>query len=222
MDGAGTCAGLSLPSVQRRFYWRVAVVYCGMTLRTHCKNGHPFDEQNTYIHPARRGRTCRACGRETKRRGYVPVGEERWSEERKLAKIEANISREPDGCWLWIGKSKTQDGYGLLKWRGKSHRAHRFVYEMIKGPIPGGAPLDHLCRVRACVNPDHLEPTTVRINTLRGDTLPARNAAKTHCPQGHPYSEENTYRNPAGQRTCRTCNRAKTARYQARLRVNAA
>jgi hypothetical protein len=76
--------------------------------------------------------------------------------------------------------------------------------------------IDHLCRVRHCVNPDHLEAVTCRENLLRGETLQAANVAKTECPQGHPYDEENTYVYPNGRRDCRTCNAAACARYRAR------
>ncbi|MFI2348057.1 HNH endonuclease [Streptomyces sp. NPDC019443] len=73
--------------------------------------------------------------------------------------------------------------------------------------MPEGTELDHLCRVRACVRADHLEAVTHRENTLRGDTIPARRAIKTHCLRGHPYNTENTYRSPKNHRSCRSCRR---------------
>lgn len=83
---------------------------------------------------------------------------------------------------------------------------HRVAYKEFVGPIADEVVLDHLCRNRACVNVAHLEPTTDRVNILRGDTIAARNAAKTHCPQGHPYDEVNTYVRRDGKgRECKAC-----------------
>jgi len=85
-------------------------------------------------------------------------------------------------------------------------RAHRYSYEAFVGPIPEGLTLDHLCRVRNCVNPEHLEPVSLKENLLRGDSSPAHNARKTHCMRGHALSGDNLYINPGtGYRACRTC-----------------
>ena len=108
-------------------------------------------------------------------------------------------------CWLWTA-GKAPNGYGKCWLDGRTVGAHRAIYELLVGPIPEGLVIDHLCRVRHCVNPDHLEPVTQQENLLRGDTFQARNRAKTHCPQGHPYDESNT-RMFAGKRACRTCGR---------------
>lgn len=70
------------------------------------------------------------------------------------------------GCWIWQG-SETGTGYGGIKWNGKSTVAHRVVYTLVKGEIPNGLFLDHLCNVKKCVNPDHLEPVTHRENIQR-------------------------------------------------------
>jgi len=110
-------------------------------------------------------------------------------------------------CWLWTAAVKG-DGYAGFH-RGEGRHvvgAHIFAYELVNGPVPPGLVLDHLCRVRRCVNPAHLEPVTQGINTLRGETISAANAAKTHCPQGHPYDEENT-RWYQGRRYCKACKR---------------
>ena len=108
------------------------------------------------------------------------------------------------GCWLWTASTNWR-GYGEFRLEGKNRAAHRLAYESEVGPIPDGYEIDHLCRVRNCVNPAHLEAVTHRENLLRGETLPARAAAKTHCPQGHPYSGDNLYVYPSGKRRCVTC-----------------
>lgn len=119
------------------------------------------------------------------------------------------------GCWIWQGWT-TAGGYGLVKdATRKTRRAHRYMYELAVGPIPPGLTLDHLCRVPACINPAHLEPVTMRTNTLRGDTLPANNARKIACPQGHPYDESNTWTDSRGKRNCRECNRERCRRRRA-------
>ena len=110
------------------------------------------------------------------------------------------------GCVEWTGP-RGRDGYGLAYSGGRTRRVHRAVYEMFAGLVPDGLVLDHLCRNQVCCNIAHLEPVTDRVNILRGAGLPAVNAAKTHCPQGHPYDNENTFWRRCGARLCRTCHR---------------
>ena len=119
-------------------------------------------------------------------------------------------------CWLWI-KGLHEAGYGVVWIDGKNRRAHRVSYEMAKGPIPPGTQLDHLCRVRRCVNPDHLEAVTQRENILRGAGLAAQNSVKTHCPQGHPLSGPNLYLFD-GRRYCRTCHKRHADAYAQRIK----
>ncbi|MDL5205070.1 HNH endonuclease signature motif containing protein [Streptomyces sp. ALI-76-A] len=119
-------------------------------------------------------------------------------------------------CWLWRGRLN-KDGYAEHKLHGRTHMAHRTTYESLVGPIPDGMQLDHRCRVRHCVNPAHLEPVTSRENTLRGVGLAKQNADKTHCPQGHPYDEANTYRYK-NYRRCKTCLRERARAYRAAKR----
>lgn len=114
--------------------------------------------------------------------------------------------KHADGeCLIWDGPT-TDLGYGRVYGvgAGKHVMAHRVSYELAHGEIPEGLVLDHLCRRPSCVNPDHLEPVTDRENILRGVGYAAQSSRVTHCPQGHPYDEVNTYR-WRGWRLCRTC-----------------
>jgi hypothetical protein len=124
-------------------------------------------------------------------------------QERFWQKVE-----KTDGCWNWKAALYIGTGYGRFCLGGGYMLAHRFSYLIVKGPIQDGLDLDHVCRNRACVNPDHLRPVSRRENLLApgSQSLAAKHAAKTHCPSGHPYSPENTYvwkRN--GQRKCKAC-----------------
>ena len=122
--------------------------------------------------------------------------------------IARSIPVTESGCWLWLGSTKAK-GYGNVNFNGKAWKVHRIVYELMRGPIPTGFTIDHLCRVRCCINPDHLEPVTNKVNVLRGMGITAVNAKKTVCPYGHPYVEENIYRNIYNERECLTCKRAR-------------
>lgn len=125
-------------------------------------------------------------------------------------RFESKIAYCPTtGCWLWEGPGMG-NGYGVFNVGFKHLSAHRFAYEMLKGPIPPGLTIDHLCRNRACVNPDHMEPVTNVENVMRGESLAAQNARKTHCMRGHEFTVENTNTN-GGRRQCRACNRLKNA-----------
>ena len=124
--------------------------------------------------------------------------------------------RFTDTCWLWTGFAHGRGGgYGNFAMGNKREvQAHRWAYEFCVGPIPEGLQLDHLCRVRLCVLPDHLEPVTGRVNTLRGVGACAVNARKTHCTNGHEFSIENTYRRKEGGRRCRTCQKRAVTRWR--------
>lgn len=120
-----------------------------------------------------------------------------------------------DDCWLFAGY-KNELGYGQIFTyfdRKMSYQyAHRVSYETFVGPIPDGLVIDHLCRFRHCINPEHLEPVTARVNTLRGEGV-LMNKRKTHCPKGHPYTDYNTIFNSRGWRVCRQCDLDRHARY---------
>jgi len=130
--------------------------------------------------------------------------------------LMARIEPEPNsGCWLWIS-DVSKKGYGAIN-LGATHigkrryRAHLAVYEVIVGPTPPGLTADHLCRVRSCVNPRHLEFVTNKVNALRGVSFAAVNAKKTACLRGHAFNEANTLirhrRSGAAWRRCRPCAR---------------
>ena len=106
-------------------------------------------------------------------------------------------------CWYWTG-AKIPTGYGSIRHQGKAKMVHRVAYEILVGPIPEGLELDHLCRVRNCVNPDHLDPVTHQVNVSRGRTGHSSGPRQTHCKRGHSFTEENTYMHN-GKRHCRAC-----------------
>lgn len=125
-------------------------------------------------------------------------------------------------CWLWHGE-RTHNGYGrFYQDETQSSVAHRWLYVRLVGPVPEGLQLDHLCRVRECVNVDHLEPVTPLENTRRGEGG-AHMRRKTECPAGHPYDLANTKinirRDGSRQRACRACGRQRARLVRARRKV---
>lgn len=142
-----------------------------------------------------------------------------------VEKFWAHVAKDPLGCWMWNG-AKSRNGYGQFRTaKDVLHYAHRYAYEQLVGPIPDGLQLDHLCKARACVRPDHLEPVTQVENIRRSDLRVGRAkwlATITHCPQGHPYDEANTRVGSRGSRSCKECNRTRSREYQRRKRASAA
>lgn len=127
----------------------------------------------------------------------------------KIRFYQKVLMPDSNGCMRWTAR-KSHDGYGTFKVAGRQWMAHRMSYVLSVGPIPEGLELDHLCRVRDCVTPDHLEPVTHGENVRRSDS-PYFNGSyfrnKTHCPRDHEYTPENTliyY----GRRNCRKCRNA--------------
>jgi len=115
----------------------------------------------------------------------------------------AKVDKSGD-CWLWIGATN-KGGYGSLTINRKTYGAHRIAIQLAGIEIPPGLHVDHKCRNRLCVNPDHLRLVTPRQNVLENSMgLAALNAAKTHCPKEHPYTPENVYLY-RGRRYCRKC-----------------
>jgi hypothetical protein len=134
-------------------------------------------------------------------------GRDRMAERQSISeRFWAKVDRLGAGeCWEWLGY-RSENGYGRFMpvYTIAPLYAHRWSYEATHGPIPKGLQVDHLCRNRSCVNPSHLEVVTPRDNVLRSTNFAAVHARKTHCPQGHPYDQQNTilYR---GRRHCRAC-----------------
>lgn len=133
------------------------------------------------------------------------------------ARFAAKITLEPNtGCWLWLGYIDKVTGYGQAKHEGRTTSAHLAVYRELRGEH-STEDLDHRCRVRSCVNPDHLEPVTDKVNVGRSPIAPtAVNARKVECVNGHPFTPDNT-RYDRGKRYCLECKRRRT-RVSARRR----
>ena len=127
-------------------------------------------------------------------------------------KFWRNVYADEYGCWLWLGAIHG-GGYGAFSHAGKQHVAHRFAYEDLIGPIPDGLTIDHLCRIRPCVNPWHLEPVTMRENILRGESPSAQHARRSLCAQGHPLDVIRK-RGSYLYRECSTCKVAATQRFR--------
>jgi hypothetical protein len=124
------------------------------------------------------------------------------------SRFEEKFIPEPNsGCWLWMAGWDPETEYGDF-WNGvRQIKAHRASYEIYIGPIPDKHQIDHLCRVRSCVNPSHLQVVTHSVNQERRRT--------THCKRGHAMTSENVYVSPQGYRQCRVCHRPKLRKAKA-------
>lgn len=170
--------------------------------------------------------TCSApdCNRRPRSRGYCLVHYKRlrrWGDpevkrptrppmERFLASVVAGSApAERPGlgpCHLWTGR-RTSTGYGSFSIRKEQFLAHRWIYAQTVGAVPDGLVLDHLCRVRHCINPQHLEPVTNEENLRRGAGYGLQNGMRSTCINGHEYTPDNTYTAPDGGIRCRKCQR---------------
>lgn len=127
----------------------------------------------------------------------------RTQDDRFWSKVD--FGEDDAACWLWA-RAKSVDGYGVFaECRTKAAKAHRWAYESLRGPIPAGLEIDHLCRIRHCVNPWHMEPVDHLTNVRRS---PGRQS-HTHCVRGHEFTPENTRYHPSAPnvRVCRACRR---------------
>ncbi|MFJ8146570.1 HNH endonuclease signature motif containing protein [Streptomyces sp. NPDC096048] len=142
----------------------------------------------------------------------LPDGTSRTAQVTDLRRLLEKVEIDESGCWRWTGFI-SHKGYGRFRFASNVGHAHRFAYVVLVGPIGDGLEIDHLCRERSCINPEHLEAVT------HSENLQRRHPAglPTHCQEGHEYTPENTYRRPNGARLCRTCKNAEKARYRARV-----
>lgn len=143
-------------------------------------------------------------------------------ESRFWAKVDQS---QPAGCWPWKAAC-LPNGYGQVHWNGRSVRAHRAAYAIAIGRVPRGKLVLHKCDNPLCCNPHHLvlgtQAQNIREAFERGRLRPLlglTNAARTHCPAGHPYDGGNLYRRPDGARLCRACRRDTMRRYYDRQRA---
>lgn len=154
-----------------------------------------------------------------RRTGQLGARDKLWFPDNVYARIGPE---DENGCRPWLGYVYPNDGYGRVSapsqsGRHRARQAYRVVYELLVGPVEEGKELDHLCANKLCVNPDHLEPVDHTTNVQRG-RAGEHLARRTHCPRGHPYSDENTYLYK-GSRFCRECGREAKRRYKQRKKA---
>jgi hypothetical protein len=136
----------------------------------------------------------------------MPRWPTRTTEERFAEKVDRS-----DGCWQWTG-SRLNSGYGSFFHDGSGRPAHRVAYEIYVGSIPDGLTIDHLCRNKLCVRPDHLEPVSLSTNVRRV------HGSETHCRRGHPRTPENACTRKDEIYSCRLCQRIARQAWEARQR----
>lgn len=174
-------------------------LFAAKAAQTHCLRGHELSPENVKYTPSRpTSRVCCECARIRDRERRPP----------KRLKVEPRFWSHVDktaSCWLWR-LATGRHGYGILQFAGRTWLAHRVAYAFVNGPIAADMTLDHLCRVRSCVNPSHLEVVTRVANIMRGIGVGAVNSRKTHCLKGHPFSGTNLVVR-GRRRICRECER---------------
>ena len=128
------------------------------------------------------------------------------------------VEKRAGSCWYWLGY-KCKKGHGMFRPGNKTLWAHRYAYELSVGLIPPGIHLHHVCGNPSCVRPDHLQPVTPRQHIEISPNMISNIASRrTHCPQGHAYTDDNTYRYD-GHRKCRTCVLLRVKRRSQRIRA---
>ena len=191
--------------------------WCKMHYARYRRHGHPGTAKKQHS-VSNAGKTCavEGCEKPVHSVGYCTAHYKRnlrWGNPLGSAprptpaeRFESKIDKSGD-CWEWLG-TIYKTGYGQFKVKKKQYLAHRWSYEHYVGPIPEGLVIDHLCRNRSCVNPDHLEPVTNEENLYRGKGYRIMNGMDDSCIHGHKYTPENTYWAPNGRHVrCRTCQR---------------
>lgn len=176
------------------------------------------------------------CGCQTQIKGTWARGHNnKQTYAQTLSRFFEHVHTEPNsGCWIWCAALVSGGRYGGFSADGRDIRAHRFSYLLLKGPIPPGKELDHLCRTTVCVNPDHLEPVSHKENMRRGKStiqnlreywerhglpeLIRKNKEKVCCTHGHSFSGDNLYIRPNGNRACRLCQRLASHRSKQKRR----
>jgi hypothetical protein len=133
----------------------------------------------------------------------------------EIQRFAAKIALDSSGCHMWTGVRNAK-GYGRFRIDGALHMAHRVAFVLAGGELSPDRVIDHLCRNASCVNPDHLEAVTTQENTARGNAG-INTASRTHCPQGHEYTAENTLLS-VGRRHCRACRTGRRAAAARRAR----
>lgn len=160
---------------------------------------------------------CPQCGRYRSRRNLArhlkscDSKPELSTEERFWQRVEKSGR---GGCWNWTGSVASNNGYGRIRVEGVTWRAHRLAWTLLVGDIPDEMVIDHICRNRRCVNPDHLRVVTAYVNSTENTV---GNATKTHCKHGHEFTEANTYVYDKG-RACKACMRIRNARRNSEVR----
>lgn len=146
--------------------------------------------------PSRARSLCNAHYKRLRRTGTVTASS---AEDRFFSRV----TEDENGCWIF--SKANSKGYAAFYENGAPIEGHLWAWRLFIGDVPDGLTLDHLCRVRVCVNPWHLDPVPHRVNILRGIGPAAINARRTQCVNGHPFTSENTYLTPDGRRQCRVC-----------------